>query len=92
MLRIPSVCHIDCYPPELNLHSVNELKDAPILSRRSLELFWGYYNPPDPRDPDASPLLRADFHGLAPAYMQVAGMDPLRDEGLAYSEKLKSAG
>ncbi|KAF5004442.1 hypothetical protein FDECE_9080 [Fusarium decemcellulare] len=92
ILRIPATCHIDCYPPELRLHSMDELKNAPLLSKRSMELFYGYYNPPTPSSPDVSPLLSTDFNGLAPAYVQVAGLDPLRDEGIAYAEKLKQAG
>lgn len=92
ILRIPSVCHIGAYPDELQLHSLEELKDAPLLSKRSMELFWGYYSPPDPFHIDASPLLAESFEGLVPAYVQIAGMDPLRDEGLAYVEKLKQAG
>ncbi|ETS84354.1 hypothetical protein PFICI_02379 [Pestalotiopsis fici W106-1] len=91
ILRIPSVCHIDVYPPNLNLWSMEELKDAPLLSKRSMELFWSYYNPSNPANPDASPLLRESFAGLAPAYVQIAGMDPLRDEGLAYVDKLQQA-
>lgn len=71
---------------------MEELKDAPFLEKRSMELFWGYYNPPDPRHPDVSPLLNKNFKGLAPAYVQISGMDPLRDEGLAYADKLKQAG
>lgn len=92
ILRIPSVCHIDAYPPDLKLHSMEELKDAPLLCKKSMEQFWGYYNPANPLDPEASPLLNKNFTGLARAYVQVAGMDPLRDEGLAYVEKLRQAG
>lgn len=91
-MRIPSVCHIDCYPAELELKSLEELKDAPLLSERSMELFYGYLNPPRPSDPEASPLLNTTFKGHPPTYMQIAGMDPLRDEGLAYADKLRDAG
>lgn len=56
-----------------------------------MEFFWSYYNPSNKADPDASPLLRDNFVRLAPAYVQIAGMDPLRDEGLAYVEKLRQA-
>ncbi|KAI8203727.1 Versiconal hemiacetal acetate esterase [Colletotrichum sp. SAR 10_86] len=92
ILRIPATCHIGCYPPELKLRSMEELKDAPLLSKRSMETFYGYYSPPDPSSPEVSPLLSQNFKDLAPAYLQVAGMDPLRDEGLAYAAKLKDAG
>lgn len=92
ILRIPATCHIDCYPPQLNLRSMEEQKDAPLLSKRSMELFYAYYNPKHPSDPEVSPLLSDNFKSLAPAYVQVAGMDPLRDEGLAYVDKLRQAG
>lgn len=45
----------------------------------------------DLRDPDASPAY-ADVAGLAPAHVVVAGFDPLRDEGIAYAERLRAAG
>jgi acetyl esterase/lipase len=92
VLRIPAVCHVDFYPPGMNLRSLDEHHNAPILSKASMEAFWGYYNPPDPTHRDASPLLADDFENLAPAYVQIAGMDPLRDEGIAYANQLKNSG
>jgi acetyl esterase len=40
----------------------------------------------------ASPLLSADISGLPPACFVIAGFDPLRDEGMAYAERLEEAG
>ena len=33
-----------------------------------------------------------DLSGLAPAYLALAGFDPLYDEGLAYGARLREAG
>ena len=43
-------------------------------------------------DPRVSPLKAADVSGLPPAYVMLAGFDPLHDEGVAYAEKLRAAG
>jgi len=52
------------------------------------------YYTPDPaarRDPRVSPLL-GDLAGVAPAFVQTAGFDPLQDEGGAYAKALAAAG
>ena len=38
-----------------------------------------------------SPLLAKDLSGLPRMLIQVAGYDPLRDEGLEFAERLKKA-
>jgi acetyl esterase len=64
------------------------------LGRAEMEWYWGHYAP-DVRDrdsPHASPLRAESLAGLPPAYLTVAGADPLHDEGVAYAEALEAAG
>ena len=56
--------------------------------------FWDHYAP-DPADrvrPDAAPLRAASHEGLPPAWVLLAGNDPLFAEGEAYAAKLEGAG
>jgi acetyl esterase/lipase len=39
-----------------------------------------------------SPPLLADHTGLPPSYLQICGLDPLRDEGLLYERLLREQG
>jgi acetyl esterase len=46
----------------------------------------------DLSDPRLSPLAAPDVSGVAPAVIVTAGFDPIRDEGLAYAERLRASG
>ena len=46
----------------------------------------------DADHPWASPLLAPTLAGLPPAHVVIAGCDPLRDEGLAYVDRLRADG
>ena len=61
---------------------MEDLKDAPVLAKRLIELFY-HYNPPDPSSPEVLPQLNSNIPGLTPDYLQVVRLDPLRDEALA---------
>ena len=50
------------------------------------------YYPHDESDWRVSPLLAEKHAGLPPTYIQVAGSDILRDEGIAYAKVLQQAG
>lgn len=65
-----------------------------VLTPSLTAFFKNLYIPcPDERaNPLASPLLAPDVHGLAPALLITADYDLLRDEGIAYAEKLRQAG
>lgn len=64
-----------------------------FLEKPKMEWYTELYlrRPEDAFDPKASPLL-GDVHGVCPAVLLIAGFDPLRDEGLAYGDKLQAAG
>jgi acetyl esterase len=67
---------------------------GPALSAAQMRWFRAHYlrSESDATDARASPLLADDLSGLPPAYMAIAGHDPLRDEGLCYAARLREAG
>jgi acetyl esterase/lipase len=78
----------------LSFPSIRALGDAPILRLAEIEAFRAHYlgADGDPADPRLSPWAVADLSGLPPTLVQTAEHDPLRDEGRAYSDRLRAAG
>ena len=80
---------------DMSLPSFTENADAPILDTACVKGFSRWYA--GHVDLSAAPATlipgRAEsFEGLPPAYVAVAGHDPLRDDGIRYGELLAAAG
>jgi acetyl esterase/lipase len=86
------------YPSVLwdsSLPSFTENATAPILDSAAIAQFSRWYaGEVDLSDPPAgmAPGRAKNLAGLAPAYIGVAGHDPLRDDGIGYGELLAAAG
>lgn len=65
-----------------------------FLTNGMMRWFADHYAPPgvDRTDPRVSPLHAGDLSGMPPSYVATAGFDPLRDEGLAFADRLAAAG
>ena len=65
-----------------------------VLTREDLEWFRDCYYDSELHlhNPYADPAEACDLAGVAPATVLTAGFDPLRDGGVAYAERLESAG
>ncbi|UXA20211.1 alpha/beta hydrolase [Mycobacterium sp. SMC-4] len=79
---------------DTSLPSFVENAEAPILSLDACKGFTRWYLGDGELSPPPATLVpaRGDLAGTAPAYIAVAGHDPLRDDGMRYAELLSGAG
>jgi acetyl esterase len=82
VLIYPAVDLLNAYPSE------DENEFAPIVGKADLSVS-DIYCPGHEREPYASPLF-GDLGGVAPALIQTAQHDPLRDQGAVFAEALRS--
>lgn len=80
--------------PKLDSASHSSFAEGYLLTRENIEWFFEQYMGGQELsdNPGFAPLIAADHSGVARAEIIVAGYDPLRDEGIAYGEKLAAAG
>jgi acetyl esterase len=96
----PAVCfqllHIPELDDRLQTGSMQAFVDSPMWNRPLAVQSWQAYLGPLYGTADvpayAAPARAADLSGLPPAYISTAENDPLRDEGIAYAQRLLQAG
>ena len=83
-----------CTAPEPETASHHKFAEGYVLSRNSIVWFYKHYlrAQRDANDFRFAPLQTDDLSRLPPAFVLVAGYDPLRDEGVEYSRRLIEAG
>lgn len=86
-----------CYPvtdASTAAESRTLFSEGYLLESQTLEWFYDHYarQAEDRADWRFSPLLADGLDGVAPAYLALAGFDPLLDEGQAYAARLAEEG
>jgi len=88
MLLVPAL------DDRLETESARQFTDVPDFARAEAEVMWRWYlgSMPQPISPYAAPARAEYLTDLPAAYILCAGLDPLRDEGLQYAQRLTEAG
>lgn len=78
------------------MQSYVENRDAPMLTTADCQHFGRLITGGDASllvtRSDLAPLVAVDFSGLPPAVIVTADLDPVRDDGVVYAERLRAAG
>lgn len=97
--RLPSslvlVYPVLARPDPLRFPSYAENRDAPVVSAHTMQWFWDQYLPSPPpasEDPRIAPYFTPHPERFPRTFIATAQLDPLRDEGLGFAARLRSAG
>jgi acetyl esterase len=90
-------CQVLIYPAvdfSLDTPSHHELAEGHVIPRERILWYSEQYlrGDADRIDLRASPLRATDLRGQPPTLVITGGFDPLRDEGLAYADRLRAGG
>jgi len=93
----PLVFQLLVYPrtaPDEEFPSHHEFAEGYLLTRKTIRWFHNQYlrREENRRDFRYAPLICDDLSGLPPALVMVGECDPLRDDGIAYAERLQHEG
>jgi acetyl esterase len=92
----PLAAQLLLYPaldPRMDAETHRQLANGYRLTQAGMRWYWdNYLGAADLDDPEINPLLQPDLAGVAPAFVTTAEYDPLRAEGEAYAERLRTAG
>ena len=80
--------------PDFESPSYLEHANSPTLTRADMIAYWRHYAPEAATTTDARavPSRAASHRASPPAHVVVASLDPLRDDGLRYAQRLRDAG
>lgn len=84
----------NCYTEESPYPSVKENGDGYLLTAVKMEDYLNLYEsgPEDRQNPYFAPILQTNLEDMPDTLILTAELDPLRDEGEAYGERLREAG
>jgi acetyl esterase len=90
------VAQLLVYPaldPSMDSEAYRRFAEGPMLTAADMARCWDFYRAGrDGDDPDLAVLEAPDREGLPPAWIAVAGQDPVRDDGRRYAAALQAAG
>jgi acetyl esterase len=72
--------------------SARNFTDTPFMTRDKVTTSWRHYLGSGPPLPYAAPARADDLTGLPAAHIATAGLDPNRDEGIEYAQRLLRSG